>query len=140
MTHQIDILLVYANEAAAQADPALAPYVSNGNWDLSHVFPGIQIWSTANDTTSTETVNGQPVTVVTHQYQPGYALILSLPGDPTTIAAAWQGDAATVLIADRDAALAGQSFILYSTLTDAQLEPMMIQPTPAGSNYPFGSP
>ena len=144
---QIDVLLAgYANAAAACVDPQLASYceLNNGTpaWNTSVVFPGIQIWNTTQDTT----VGG----VVSHQFQSGFALIVSY-ADPTAnlgaarsapnlpSAAPWKADANTVLIADRDAATAANpNFILYSTQTNAQLTPLRLQPTPAGANYPFG--
>lgn len=152
---QIDVLLGYANQGAALADPALAAYVKNGSFDHSRVFDnqgaGLQVWNTTQDATVTTTgPAGQSIMVTTHQYQSGYALIVSYadpaiaPGtvNPNTASLSpWKANAACVLIADRDAANAGNpNFIYYSTQTTAQLTPMQLQATPLGANYPFGSP
>jgi hypothetical protein len=152
---QIDVLMAYADKPTALADPTLAAFVKNGAFDASRVFDnagaGLQIWSTANDTTTTATgLAGQAIAVTQHQYQPGYVLIVSY-NEPASSAAApnaqapslapFKADAGCVLIADRDAAAAANpGFILYATQTDAQLAPMRLQPTPLGASYPFGSP
>lgn len=50
-------------------------------------------------------------------------------------------DNACRLIADRDAALAGQSFIRYtaSDFDPALLGTARVEPTPSGANHPFGA-
>lgn len=152
---QIDVLLVYATKAAALADTALAAYVSGEAFDQSRVFDnlgaGIQIWNTSQDTTSTVTgPGGESITVTQHQFQAGYALIVSYedatiaPGTVNANAASlasWKANANCVLIADRDAANAGNAgFLYYATQTTAELAPMRLQPCPLGATYPFGSP
>lgn len=150
---QIDALMGgYASEAAALADPALASFVKNGAWDLSRVFPGIQIWEPANDTTATVTgPQGQTVTVAVHQFQSGYALIASYVDfsiasgsvNPNAASLApFKASANCLLIADRDAAAANNpGFIYYAAASIAAgLAGYRLQPTPLGASYPFGNP
>jgi len=44
-----------------------------------------------------------------------------------------------ILAADREAALVGNSFILYTTMTPQQMDVYSISPVILGSNYPFGT-
>lgn len=154
---QIDVLLQYASKTAALADPALAGYVSNGAFDAARVFDlqgqGLQVWNSAQDTTATQTdpLSGQSVAVTQHAFQPGYSLIVShvdpsiVPGQLNANAAslaAWKANAACLLIADRDAANAGNAgFIYYAASSiSATLAQWKLQPVPMGAGYPFGAP
>lgn len=150
---QIDVLMGnYTTEAAALADPALASFVRNGAWDLSRVFPRVQIWQPANDTTATVTrPQGQSIAVPMRQFESGYALIASYaepsiaPGsvDPSAASLApFKASTNCLLIADRDAAAASDpGFIYYAAPSiSAALAGYRLQPTPLGANYPFGNP
>lgn len=155
---QIDVLLGgYTSEAAALADPALADFVIKGAWDLSRVFPGIQIWEPANDTTSTVTgPGGASISVPVHAYQPGFALIVSYAdplieagsADPTAASVAvWKAVASCLLIVDYDAwaanpVVGNTGWIYYAAgAIAAGLAGWRLQPTPARAvPYPFGNP
>lgn len=141
----IDHLLAYATQAAAQAEPLMAPYyvapstqngvAIPGSWRGDVCIPGVFVWAPAQDVTTTDPTTG--VVTVTHTpYDTQWRIIISLPQQDAGLSAS----AACELVADRDKANAGQAFILQSQLSDAQLAALMIAPTFAGSNYPFGAP
>lgn len=124
----IDHLMAFADEATAKADAVVGSYWHSdgaGSWDLSCTAPNIFVWVPANDVGSVHTA-----------YDGLWRIIISLPTRSTTLSLM----TACHLIADRDAANAGQPFILQSVLTDVQLATLMLQPLFAGSNYPFGHP
>lgn len=140
----IDHLMAFGDEAAAQADPVVGTYYtppsgqSPGGWNLSCCIPNLFVWAPAGDTTSQVTgPGGQQINVVTHHaYDSLWRVNIALPAKSAALCAL----ASCHLVTDRDAANAGQSFVLQSVLTDLQLAALMIQPLFAGSNYPFGSP
>ena len=139
----IDHLLAFTDEPTARADPVVGLYFrsdgkSGGSWDLSCCVPGLFVWAPAADTTSQVTgPGGQQVNVVTHHaYDSLWRVNIALPAKNAALCAL----PSCHLVTDRDAASAGKPFVLQSVLTDAQLAALMIQPTFAGSNYPFGSP
>ena len=86
-----------------------------------------------------------------HVFQPGYSLIASYadptiaPGQVNANAASlapWKANAACLLIADRDAASAGNAGFVYyaASAISSTLAQWRVQPVPLGSAYPFGNP
>lgn len=68
-------------------------------------------------------------------YLPGWRMIVSTPArDPALVAPV------CTLVADRDAALEGRPFVIASVLDLAALAALRLEPSPAGSGYPFGMP
>jgi hypothetical protein len=142
----IDYLFCFADQPTAQADPVVGAYWragvndNPGSWRGDVCIPGVQVWNPAQDTTTPATGPGGigTVNVVTHTYQPGWWIIIALP----VRNAALDGLAALILTADRDLANAGEpmtSFVLYSKEPLSSIEGLMLAPTFAGSNYPFGN-
>ena len=141
-----DYLFSFTDQATAQADPVVGAYwrpaVGNmpGSWRGDVCIPGVQVWNPAQDTTATAPGPGGigTVNVVTHTYQPGWWIIIAFPARNSALDAS----AALILTADRDLANAGEpmtSFVLYSKEPLASIEGLMLAPTFAGSNYPFGN-
>ncbi len=83
-----DHLLKFASEADAKADSVIGAYCNNDAWDLSHCIPAVQVWQPSNDTTSAVTgPDGQPVTVTTHIYEPGWYIRIADPKNDVALAA-----------------------------------------------------
>ena len=130
----IDHLLTFATETAAQADPVVGTYWIppdndgyTGEWRGDVCIPNVSVYTINPDQS--------------YAYLSGWFIIISRP----TLDEALQNTAtglACVLIADRDAANAGDAdFILYAPgLSQEQLAGTYVSPTFAGSNYPFGNP
>jgi hypothetical protein len=66
---------------------------------------------------------------------PYFYLWVGLPAQDDTLSAM----AECVIVADRDAAQAGQPFVLWATLPATQLDTYTISPVIMGSRYPFGT-
>ena len=142
----IDHLFKFASEAEAKADPIVGAYFradgkGGGSWDLSRCIPGLLVWQPSADTIETVAApGGGSIDVAVHHPiadaagVPYWYLLVMLPElDPDL-----QAHAGCVLIADRDAAAAGQPFVIYSPLPAGALNSYMLQPTPLGAAYPFG--
>lgn len=132
----IDHLMAFADEATAKSDAVVGTYwnATAASWDLSRCIPGLFVWAPAADTTATD---GQGNMIVTHHAYDGlWRINIALPVRNAALCAL----PSCHLVTDRDAANAGQPFVLQSVLTDVQLAALMIQPVFAGSNYPFGNP
>lgn len=142
----IDHLMTFATrQAAAQALGGFQDQQS-GKWRLpAHVLLNI---SGAND----ESVRIILSEAVWDRTDPMKPVLIT----PEVLASGWHcivakdaldpalrdlPDNACRLIADRDAALAGQSFIRYiaSDLDPALLGTARVEPAPSGANYPFGA-
>lgn len=123
----IDHLIRFDSEADALADPVLAPYRSGAVFDQSRVIAGVKVWQPANDT-----VDGD---VVSHDYLPYFYLMIGLPA----LDEALRNHPACMLVADRDKANAGEPFVVYSPLPIEALAEYALEPSFAGSGYPFGS-
>ena len=127
----IDHLLTFASEAAAQTDPIVGAYWivsdsdSPGGWRGDVCIPAVSVY--------TKNADGS------RNQSPGWFIVISLPALDPALQNAGNGTAC-VLIADRDAANAGNAnFILYAPgLSQQQLAATFVEPTFAGSNYPFG--
>lgn len=127
----IDHLMRFTDEATAKADPVVGRYWAPasddgpGSWRGDVCIPGVSVY-TPNEDGSRTLFTGWFIVIALPTLDPS---LRDLPGN------------ACRLIADRDAADAGQSFIRY---TAADLEPGIlsmakVEPTFAGSNYPFGA-
>ncbi|GLK74683.1 hypothetical protein KHC23_08660 [Ancylobacter dichloromethanicus] len=112
----IDHLLRFSDEASAMA--ALPGYVLDGIdaplWDTSCVIPDVKAYR---------------ITEI-REYLPGWYLIIARPERD----AALEGEAC-VLIGDRETGA-----VLYTITTPEDLATLAIEPTFAGSAYPFGAP
>lgn len=136
---QIDYIVAFASESAAQADPVVGQYWtaptadSPGGWRQDICIPGLFVWLPSADVTGTAPDGSS---YVTHTpYDALWRMAISLRQRN----AALDAHVATHLVTDRDAANAGRAFVLQSALTNAQLSSLMFQPTFAGANYPFGA-
>lgn len=132
----IDHLMTFATEAAAKADPVVGTYNINGVWRGDCCIPNVFVWSPASNTTNgTDPITGQPI-IMRHAYDTNWRIIISKPTQDAALSAL----ASCHLVTNRDAANAGQPFVIQSVLTDVQLAALAIEPTFAGSSYPFGNP
>lgn len=129
----IDHLLRYTDEASALA--ALPAHTIEGIepgtrlWDTSYVFPNVLAYRIVG----TETVEdgmGATYEREVRDYLPGYFVWVALAErDPAL------EDGACVLIGDRDSGA-----VLFTITTPEDLATLYLEPTPAGSAYPFGAP
>lgn len=117
---EIDYFCIFANAAAAEADPNVGLFWNGTVWDLSTVFPGISV------VTPAALVNGiSPIT--------GFWIMVSRP----SANAGLDADAACVMKLDRDLAAVNGAFVLSATgLTGTNRTTATFQPVPHGSNYP----
>jgi hypothetical protein len=119
----IDHVLAFADEASAKADPIVGQYWLGGEggwWRGDVCIPGAQV-----------------VVAATGAFYDGlWRIVIAKDAEDQELAAS----PACHLIADRNAAAAGQPFIIKSKLTPAELALLILQPVFAGSDYPFGSP
>lgn len=117
----IDHLMTFASEAAAKADAVVGTYVGgDGSWRGDICIPNVAV---------TVTATGQP-------FDSSWRIVIAKPTQDAALSAL----SSCHLVTDRDAAAAGQSFILQSVLSTAQLAALTLSPVFAGSNYPFGNP
>lgn len=129
----IDHLMAFTNEATAKADPVVGAYWNStaASWDMSQCIPNIFVWAPAQDVSNTT----DGVITITHTpYDNLWRINIALSTQSNDLT----NSLACELIADRNAANAGQPFILKANLTDNELDNLMIQPLFCGSNYPFG--
>jgi hypothetical protein len=128
----IDHLMTFANEEAAKADPIVGSYFANGEWRSDICIAGVFVWAPASNTVGTDP-NGTSY-VVRHAYDTNWRLIIAKGApDPSLLSLP-----SCHLVTDREAAAAGRSFILQSILSEAELTGLALEPTFAGSSYPFG--
>lgn len=123
-----DHLRRYDTEAEALADPLVAAYRTEDGWDTSRVIPGCRVYTVTGTTTDSD---GN--TVETREYLPYWYLWLAVPA----VIEPLRGKC--IIIADREKALAGQSFIIETLMPPEALALYQIEPVIAGSNYPFGA-
>ena len=118
-----------ADETSAKA--AVPACVSDsGDWRLDFCLPGISIYTVAPGVDT----DGNPIEVRT--YVPGFHVDMALTAVRTDLCP----PPACRLIADRAAAIRGEPFLRYVApdLDQTILAKGKIEPTFAGSNYPFG--
>lgn len=119
----IDHLRRYNDETEALADPLVAAYHTEEGWDTSRVIAGCRVYTvTGTDDEGNET----------REYLPYWYLWI---GEPQVVDAL-RGNC--IIIADRVNALAGVPFIIETLMPPSALSIYCIEPTIAGSNYPFG--
>src|SRR5262249_15106898 len=123
--HMIDHVLAFLDETSAQADPIVGQYWTGGGegagyWRGDVCIPGVQ---------GIVAATGAP-------YDGLWRIVIARDTQDQDLTAS----PACHLITDRNAAAAGQPFVIKSNLTPAELAPLILQPVFAGSNYPFGSP
>jgi hypothetical protein len=133
---QIDYLVTCPDEATCQMDATIGKYYVDGVWRPDIVLQPIEIWQPANDMTSQETgPDGQLITVVMHQFLPGFSLVISLSQENAVLSASPY----VQLVTDRDAAEAGRPFVLQSKFSMDELNTYRLQPVSQGTSYPFGA-
>lgn len=129
----IDHLLRFADEAAAiavcpqfyrQADDE-AP----AGWDQSRVIPGVRVYQVTGTDTDAE---GNPFDV--RAYEPWWYLWVSLPAIDDALAA--MDDC--MIVADREAAERGESYVRTLRIPPDNLPNYFVEPVMGGSRYPFG--
>lgn len=129
----IDHLLRYPDEQTAMA--ALPAYISEGIepgtllWNTAHVLPDVKAYRV----TGAEAIDDGEGGTYEHEvreYLPGWYLIIARPERD----AALEGEAC-VLIGDRDSGA-----VLHTITTPEDLATLYLEPTFAGSSYPFGAP
>lgn len=138
----IDHLLSFADEVAAQA--ALPSYWTPanedgpGNWRGDVCIPGVAVYAIIGTETIADPETGQSYERDVRQVYPGWYIVVSLPTMDYNLRDL--PDNACRLIADRDAARRGESFIVYTSpdMDPAVLSVAYVEPTFAGSEYPFG--
>lgn len=122
-----DHLLSFPSEADAKAHPAMAPWLSDGEWNRSVCFPGLSLVTDAGDENAPPTLfPGWWMLISADEIIPGIAAI-----EPCR------------MIADRELAAQGAPFIYPDGLRaePAQIASVLrIDGLPAGSAYPIQNP
>lgn len=140
-----DHLMNFADEATAKADPVVGRYwladpdlPAGGAWRGDVCIPGLAVYQVTGTQAVTDPTTGQTYQQDIRQPYPGWWIAIALPAlDP-----ALQADAGCVLITDRGKAAAGEpGWQLYAapSVTPQDLAATRVEPTFAGSNYPFGA-
>lgn len=129
----IDYLLRFPDKPTALA--ALPFHTIEGiepgsrEWDTSCVIPDVRAYRITGTETVEDGLGGSYVREA-RDYLPGWYIIIARPGrDP-----ALEGEAC-VLIGDRDSGA-----VLHTITTPEDLATLYLEPTFAGSAYPFGAP
>ena len=124
LADEYDYLAGFPDQATAQADPVWAPKFLNadGSW-RADLCMSPQVFNGTVDG------NGNLVPL------PGFFLWCAEPILDTAL----NLSNALLISADRDAALAGQPFILVATIPQSTLDTFTISPQVAGTKYPFGN-
>lgn len=131
----IDHLIRHDSEALALADPMLAAYRQGNAWDTSRCLAGVAVYAVTGSEEIEDPETGDVAVREIRDYLPGWRMIVSTPArDPDLVAPA------CTLVTDRDAALEGRPFVVASVLDLATLAALKLEPSPAGSGYPFGMP
>lgn len=129
----IDHLLRYPDEATAMA--ALPTYVSEGSepgtrlWDLTCVIPDVRAYRIAGTEAVDDGEGGTYAREIREYLSGWYIIIARAERDPTL------GGESCVLIGDRETGA-----VLHAITTPEDLATLYLEPTFAGSNYPFGAP
>lgn len=125
----IDHLRRYTDEEEAKADPLVSVFIFEEEWDASRVIPGCRVYTV---TGTHEDDEGN--IVEDREYLPYWYLWIATP----TVLEQLVG--VSIIIADREKALAGEPFIIDTLISAEDLPRYNIEPVIAGSNYPFGRP
>lgn len=120
MTGQVDYFFLFANTAAAQADPTVGSYwdATNLAWRGDVCFPGLKV------VTSQALLNGIATGL-------GFWIMISSQGPNAALAA----HANCAVATDRGLAPGG-AFVLSATMTAAGHQTLQVSPVPMGSAYP----
>lgn len=135
----IDHLMRFETEADAKADPVVSAYWSPGEGDEPGAWRGdVCIPNVSVYALGAPGVDGEGNPVENRIPFSGWYVVIALP----VLSAALRdipGNACR-LIADRDAAARGESFIRHTAadLTPGDLAAAHVEPLFAGSGYPFG--
>lgn len=115
----IDYFCIFANAAAAQADPTIGAFwnATASAWDTSQVFPGISV------STPQALVNG--ISSLT-----GFWIIISQQAPNAAL------DAVCVMKLDRDLGKVNGAFVLAAAITGGNRTAFNFSPVPHGSGYP----
>jgi len=115
----IDYFCLFANAAAAQADPTCGAFwnATTSAWDTSQVFPGISV------STLQALVNG--ISSVT-----GFWIVISQQATNPAL------DAICVMKLDRDLGRVNGAFVLAASITGGNRTSLNFAPVPHGSGYP----
>jgi hypothetical protein len=134
----IDHLMTFADEARARTDAVVGQYFSNGAWRSDCCIANVFVWVPADETTvSASDGNGNTITTTVRQpYDANWRLVIARPQPDAALTA----HPACHLVTDRDAAMAGQTFVIQSVLSEVELAALALEPVFAGASYPFGTP
>jgi hypothetical protein len=136
----IDHLLRFDTEAAAQADPVVGAYFVQGAWRGDICIPNVSVYAVTGTQTITDPDTGTSYQADVRTPFSGWYIVISL----SEISAALRDLPGNLcrMITDRDAANRGDAFVRYVApdVTQADLATAIVEPTFAGSRYPFGSP
>ena len=125
-----DHLRRYDTEADAIKDPLVAAYrTEEDGWDASRVIPGCRVYTV---TGTEKNVEGNEVE--TREYLPYWYLWIAV----SEVIDALRGRC--IIIADREASVRGEAFIIDTLMPPEALPLYQIEPVIAGSRYPFGAP
>jgi hypothetical protein len=131
----IDHLIRFDTEDAAKVDPVVGKYWTEA-WNGSCCIAGVSVYRV----TGTETVDSEMGSYEREVREsfPGWYINIALNELSTELRDL--PDNACRLIADRDAAERNENFIVYAApdMTPGALAVARVEPTFAGSNYPFG--
>lgn len=129
----IDYLLRFPDEATAMA--ALPAHVRDGIepgarlWDLTCVIPDVRAYRITGTEAAEDGMGGTYDREI-REYLPGWYMIIARPArDPAL------ESEACVLIGDRETGA-----VLHAITTPEDLATLYLEPTFAGSAYPFGAP
>lgn len=112
--HEIDYVLLFTNQAAAQADATMASAWWDGtNWRGDTTFPGL--------------------TFISSQSLSGWMIMISSNGSNAALAV----HPKTILVLDRDIVALGGTFVIAAPrMTTAGHTSLRFFPIPQGSRYP----
>ena len=128
----MDYIIWHPTAEAGLTDPLLAAWrQSEDGWDTSRVIPEVSIYRVTG--TEAAEIAGIGITMDHEIRAPleGHYMVLALNARDATLDAAPQ----VMLIADRESGV-----ILHAITTAEDLATLHVEPTFAGSSYPFGSP
>ena len=127
----IDYIIWHSTAEAALSDPLLAAWrQGEGGWDTSRVIPAVCIYRVTGTEVATFE-NGVIMETEIRAPLDGHYMVLALDARDAALDAAPQ----VMLIADRESGV-----ILHAITTAEDLATLHVEPTFAGSSYPFGAP
>ncbi|OYW52654.1 MAG: hypothetical protein B7Z30_15495 [Rhizobiales bacterium 12-68-15] len=128
----IDYIIWHETAEAALADPLLSAWRTEGEgWDTSRVIPTVFIYRVTGTETSALPGGGGTFERSIRTHLAGHYMVVALDGRDAGLDGAPQ----VMLIADRENGL-----IMHTITTAEDLATLNVEPTFAGSSYPFGAP